>query len=72
MGRPFNANSKATWRTIQAAGERLLFKHGFEAMNLRQLAAESELKTGSLYNYFDSKSEFLATNSHRYNGKDSG
>ena len=39
---------------------RLLFKHGFEAMNLRQLAADSGLKSGSLYNYFDSKSQFLA------------
>lgn len=60
MGRPFNADSKATWRTIRSAGKRLIFKHGFEAMNLRQLAAESGLKPGSLYNYFDSKSKFLA------------
>lgn len=60
MGRPFNADAKATWRTIRAAGVRLLFKHGFEAMNLRQLAADSGLKSGSLYNYFDSKSQFLA------------
>lgn len=61
MGRPFNADAKATWRTIRAAGVRLLFKHGFEAMSLRQLAAESGLKPGSLYNYFDSKNQFLAT-----------
>jgi len=60
MGRPLNADAKATWRTIRAAGIRLLFKHGFEAMNLRQLAANSGLKSGSLYNYFDSKSQFLA------------
>lgn len=60
MGRPFNADAKATWRTIRAAGKRLIFKHGFEAMNLRQLAAESGLKPGSLYNYFDSKNKFLA------------
>jgi AcrR family transcriptional regulator len=60
MGRPFNADAKATWRTIRAAGVRLLFKHGFEAMNLRQLAADSGLKPGSLYNYFESKNQFLS------------
>lgn len=60
MGRPFNADAKATWRTIRAQGIKLLFKHGFEAMNLRQLAAESGLTPGSLYNYFDSKAEFLS------------
>lgn len=60
MGRPPNADAKATWRTIRNAGIKLLSEHGFEAMNLRQLAAASGLKTGSLYNYFDSKSQFLS------------
>jgi AcrR family transcriptional regulator len=60
VGRPFNADAKATWRTIRATGIKLLFKHGFEAMNLRQLAAASELTPGSLYNYFDSKGQFLS------------
>lgn len=60
MGRPLNADAKATWKSIRKAGVRLLFKHGYEAMNLRDLAEQSGLKPGSLYNYFDSKSEFLA------------
>lgn len=60
MGRPPNADAKATWRTIRNAGIKLLSEHGFEAMNLRQLAAASGLKTGSLYNYFESKSQFLS------------
>lgn len=60
MGRPPNADARATWRAIRKAGIRLLFDHGFESMSLRQLAAESGLKTGSLYNYFESKSQFLA------------
>ncbi|WP_168109981.1 TetR/AcrR family transcriptional regulator [Ramlibacter lithotrophicus] len=60
MGRPFNADAKATWRTIHSKGIMLLFKHGFEAMNLRQLAADAGLTPGSLYNYFDSKSQFLS------------
>lgn len=60
MGRPFNSDAKATWRTIHSNGMKLLFKHGFEAMNLRQLAADAKLTPGSLYNYFDSKSQFLS------------
>lgn len=59
MGRPVNADAAATWSTIRRAGIRLMFTHGFEAMNLRQLAAESGLKPGSLYNYFASKDQFL-------------
>jgi len=60
MGRPRNADARATWRAIRKAGIRLLFEHGFESMSLRQLAAAAGLTTGSLYNYFESKSQFLA------------
>lgn len=59
-GRPVNSDSRETWRTIQAVGIRLLHKHGYEAMNLRQLATAANLKPASLYNYFSSKNEFLA------------
>lgn len=45
---------------IRKAGIALLYRHGFEAMNLRQLAKAAGLKGGgSLYNYFDSKEDFL-------------
>lgn len=37
----------------------LLFRHGYEAMNTRQLAEAAGLKPGSLYYYFTSKEEFL-------------
>jgi AcrR family transcriptional regulator len=37
----------------------LLFRHGYEAMNTRQLADAAGLKPGSLYYYFKSKEEFL-------------
>ncbi|KQC36588.1 transcriptional regulator [Frankia sp. ACN1ag] len=37
----------------------LLFKHGYEAMNTRQLAEAAGLKPGSIYYYFKSKEEFL-------------
>jgi AcrR family transcriptional regulator len=37
----------------------LLFEHGYEAMNTRQLAEASGLKSGSLYYHFRSKEDFL-------------
>lgn len=49
-----------TWPLIRAAGIKLLYKHGFHGMNLRQLAANSGLQAGSLYNYFKNKGEFLS------------
>lgn len=60
MGRPLNADATATWGRIRSAAVRLLVKHGFEAMNLRQLAAASELQPGSLYHYFSGKSQLLS------------
>lgn len=60
MGRPLNADAKATWERIRSAAMRLLLKHGFETMNLRQLAAASGLQPGSLYHYFTGKSQLLS------------
>jgi len=50
-----------TWTRVRTAGVSLLFEHGFEAMNTRQLAEASGLKPGSLYYYFSSKEDFLHT-----------
>lgn len=45
---------------IRRAGVDLLYRHGFEAMNLRELAKAAGFRgKGSLYNYFESKEEFL-------------
>lgn len=48
-----------TWPVIRQAGIRLLYKRGFAAMNMRDLAKEAGLKPGSLYNYFENKHQFL-------------
>lgn len=53
------ASRDETWRRVRTAGVQLLFRHGFEAMNTRQLAEAAGLKPGSLYYYFSSKEEFL-------------
>lgn len=47
-------------RAIRAAAIQRIYRHGFEAMNLRDLAADVGLRLGSLYNYIPQKQEFLA------------
>lgn len=48
-----------TWKRVRTAGVSLLFEHGYEAMNTRQLAEAAGLRPGSLYYYFSSKEDFL-------------
>lgn len=38
-------------RSIRVAAIARIYLHGFEAMNLRDLAADVNLRVGSLYNY---------------------
>src|SRR5690606_28366705 len=57
--RTTGSNRDETWRRVRSAGVELLFEHGYEVMNTRQLAEAAELKPGSLYYYFRSKEEFL-------------
>jgi AcrR family transcriptional regulator len=58
--RTVGSSREVTWPAIRKAGIELFYRHGFEAMNLRELAREAGLKgAGSLYNYFDSKEDFL-------------
>lgn len=58
--RTVGSSREVTWPVIRRAGIELLYRHGFEAMNLRQLAKAAGLKGGgSLYNYFESKEDFL-------------
>ncbi len=59
--RTVGSSRDKTWPIIRKTGIKLLFRHGFQGMNLRLLASESGLQAGSLYNYFDNKNEFLAT-----------
>jgi AcrR family transcriptional regulator len=58
--RTMGSSREVTWPAIRKAGIELLYRHGFEAMNLRELARKAGLKgPGSLYNYFGSKEAFL-------------
>ena len=57
--RTVGSNGDETLRLIRRSAADLISEHGFEAMNLRQLAAHVGLTAGSLYNYIGSKQDLL-------------
>jgi AcrR family transcriptional regulator len=59
MTRTIGSNGEKTAESIRRAGLQLIYAHGFEAMSLRQLAAEVGIQPGSLYNYFANKQALL-------------
>lgn len=59
MARTIGSNGARTAQAIRQAGVQLIYRHGYEAMSLRQLAAEVGLQSGSLYKYFDNKQSLL-------------
>ena len=44
---------------ISETGLELIYRHGYEGMNMRQLAAAVGVRQGSLYNHFSSKQDLL-------------
>lgn len=61
MGRPAGVNGADTRRAVRQAAIARIYRHGFEAMNLRELAADVHLRLGSLYNHVPQKQELLAS-----------
>lgn len=59
MARTIGSYGPKTMEAIRKAGLRLIFEHGYEAMSLRQLAAEVGIQAGSLYNHISTKQELL-------------
>ena len=59
MARTVGSYGPKTMVAIRKAGLRLIFEHGYEAMSLRQLAAEVGIQAGSLYNHIATKQELL-------------
>jgi len=59
MARTLGSVGEKTFEAIRAAGTRLIWQHGFEAMSLRRLAAEVGIQPGSLYNHFETKQALL-------------
>ena len=59
MARTVGSSGPKTLAAIRKAGLDLIYRHGYEAMSLRRLAAEVGLREGSLYNHITSKQELL-------------
>jgi AcrR family transcriptional regulator len=59
MARTVGSYGPKTMEAIRKAGLRLIFERGYEAMSLRQLAAEVGIQAGSLYNHISTKQELL-------------
>jgi AcrR family transcriptional regulator len=59
MARTVGSSGPKTLAAIRKAGLDLIYRHGYEAMSLRRLAAEVGLREGSLYNHIASKQELL-------------
>jgi AcrR family transcriptional regulator len=59
MARTIGSHGPKTMEAIRRCGLRLIFEHGYEAMSLRQLAAEVGIQAGSLYNHISTKQELL-------------
>jgi AcrR family transcriptional regulator len=59
MGRTTGSNGLRTAAAIRSAGLRLIYRRGFEAMSLRELAAEVGIQAASLYNYIRTKQDLL-------------
>jgi AcrR family transcriptional regulator len=59
MARTIGSRGPKTMEAIRKAGLHLIFEHGYEAMSLRQLAAEVGIQSGSLYNHIATKQELL-------------
>lgn len=59
MARTTGSNGAKTQEAIRRAGIKRIYEQGFEAMKLRDLAADVGLQAGSLYNYIQQKEDFL-------------
>ncbi len=61
MARTKGSIGANTLELIKKAGLELIYRHGFAAMSLRQLAALVGIREGSLYNHIPSKQALLFT-----------
>ncbi|MBX6745738.1 MAG: TetR family transcriptional regulator [Acetobacteraceae bacterium] len=59
MARITGSNGARTAAAIRDAARGLIYRHGYAAMNLRDLAAEVGIRPGSLYNHITTKQGLL-------------
>ena len=61
MSRTAGSHGPATLAAIRKSGLRLIYEHGYEALTLRELAADVGILSGSLYNHIKTKQDLLFT-----------
>ncbi|MER9367977.1 TetR/AcrR family transcriptional regulator [Mesorhizobium sp. M0518] len=61
MARTTGSDGEKTEATIRGAAVNLIARLGYEAMSMRQLAAEVGVQAAALYRYFPTKEELLFT-----------
>ena len=59
MARKHGSHSDITGPKVQEAALRLIARHGFAAVSMRQIAAEVGVQAGALYNYTADKQSLL-------------
>ena len=59
MARTIGSDGERTEAAIRAAAVELIARHGYEAMSMRQLAAEVGVQAAALYRYFPTKEGLL-------------
>src|SRR5690606_20275830 len=59
MARTVGSSGVKTLQAIHGAGLELIYRHGYEAMSLRDLAAAVGIQQGSLYNHIANKQGLL-------------
>ncbi|MGI1660837.1 TetR/AcrR family transcriptional regulator [Palleronia sp. KMU-117] len=59
MARKTGSHADVTGPRVRAAAERLIARHGFAAVSMRQIAAEVGLQAGALYLYTPDKQTLL-------------
>lgn len=60
LGRPPDTSAEQTKRQILNAARKCFARHGYEKTTNKLIASEANLTAGSLYHYFDAKSELFA------------
>jgi AcrR family transcriptional regulator len=61
MARTAGSNGEATQAAIRDAAATLMARYGYEAVSMRQLAAEVGVQAAALYRYFPTKEDLLFT-----------
>ena len=59
MARTAGSDGEKTEAALREAAAQLIARHGFEAVTMRQLAAEVGVQAAALYRYFPSKEDLL-------------